>query len=72
MGCMNNEAPMFGKYVKLIKTGEILKCNSCDQINQLVEIELPTGPKTVQRGEIDRISGVEEAEFLLKEKTNKD
>lgn len=61
---------MFGEYVKLIKTGEILKWKSYDPKNQTLEIELPTGVVSiVQRREIDRITANEEVEFLLK-KTN--
>jgi hypothetical protein len=67
---MKNDAPMFGEYVKLIKTGEILKWKSYDPKNQTLEIELPTGVVSiVQRREIDRITANEEVEFLLK-KTN--
>ena len=56
---------MFGEYVKLLRTGEILKWKSYDRKNQLVEIELPTGAvSTVQRHEIDIITADEEIEFL--------
>jgi len=62
---MKNDAPMFGEYMKLLKTGEILKWKSFDPKSQLVEIELPTGAvSTVQRHEIDRIRTDEEIEFL--------
>ena len=62
---MKNDAPMFGEYVKLLKTGEILKWKSFDPKSQLVEIELPTGVvSTVQRHEVDRITANEEIEFL--------
>ena len=58
-------APMFGEYVKLIKSGEILKWKSYDPKTQMVEIELPTGTvSTVQRHEVDRITSDEEIEFL--------
>jgi hypothetical protein len=68
---MKNDAPMFGEYVKLIKTGEILKWKNYDPENQTIEIELPTGTITVQRREMYRITGNEEADFLAKkEKTN--
>ena len=56
---------MFGEYVKLLKTGEILKWKSFDPKSQLVEIELPTGAvSTVQRHEVDRITADEELEFM--------
>ena len=56
---------MFGEYVKLLKTGEILKWKSYDPKNQMVEIELATGAViTVQRHEIDRITTDEELDFL--------
>jgi hypothetical protein len=62
---MQNHAPMFGKYVKLLKTGDILKWKSFDPKSQLVEIELPTGViSTLQRHEVDRITMDEEIEFL--------
>jgi hypothetical protein len=62
---MKNDAPMFGEYVKLLKTGEILKWKSYDPKNQMVEIELATGAViTVQRHEIDRITTDEELDFL--------
>lgn len=60
---------MFGEYVKLIKTGEILKWKSYDPKNQTLEIELPTGAiTTVQQREIDRITGNELVDFLTKKR----
>ena len=56
---------MFGEYVKLLKTGEILKWISYDPKSQMVEIAMPTGAvSTVQRREVDRITTDEEIEFL--------
>jgi hypothetical protein len=66
---MNNDAPMFGEYVKLLKTGEILKFMGYNVKNQMVDIELPTGEvATVQRHEIDIITADEEIEFLRSRK----
>ena len=56
---------MFGEYVKLLKTGEILKWKSFDPQKLTVEIELITGAVvTVQRHEVDRITADEEVAFL--------
>ena len=66
---MKNEAPMFGEYVKLIKTGEIFTWKNYDPKTQTLEIELPTGTRTVQRHEIDTITGIEEVDFLAKRDT---
>ena len=64
-GDMKNDAPSFGKYVKFIQTGEILKLKSYDPKSQLFEIELPTGGfSIVRRNEIDRLTPNEELEFL--------
>jgi hypothetical protein len=66
---MKNDAPMFGEYVKLVKTGEILKWKSYDPKTQMVEIELETGNiSEVHQREIERITPNEEVEFLLKKK----
>ena len=60
---------MFGEYVKLVKTGEILKWKSYDPKTQMVEIELETGNiSEVHQREIERITPNEEVEFLLKKK----
>ncbi|MGA3143909.1 MAG: hypothetical protein ABSF10_12945 [Verrucomicrobiota bacterium] len=68
---MKNDAPVFGKYVKLIPTGEILKLKSYDPKSQLLEIELPTGGFSIVRwNEIDRITPNEELEFLRAKKKN--
>ena len=62
---MKNDEPMFGEFVKLVKTGEILKMESYDAKKQMLEIELPTGAiSTVHRHEIERITPNEEVEFL--------
>jgi hypothetical protein len=63
---MKNEAPMFGEYVRLLKTGEILKWKNYDPESQMLEIELPTGAVTVHQREIARITGNEEVDFLMK------
>ena len=56
---------MFGEYVKLLKTGEILKWKSFDPKSQLVEIKLQTGAvSTVHRHEVDRITTDEEMKYL--------
>ncbi|HVU09133.1 MAG TPA: hypothetical protein VHG89_11385 [Verrucomicrobiae bacterium] len=66
---MKNDAPMFGEYVKLVKTGEILKWKSYDPKTQMLEIELRTGSiSTVHQREIERITPNEEVEFLSKKK----
>ncbi|MEI2724952.1 MAG: hypothetical protein V9H26_15845 [Verrucomicrobiota bacterium] len=62
---MQNNEPMFGEYVRLVKTGEILKWKSYDGNNQMLEIELPTGAiSNVHRHEVERITSDEEVEFL--------
>ena len=64
---------MFGEYVKLLKTGEILKWKSFDPKSQLCEIELPTGVITVHQRDIGRITENEEVDFLTKKgKANQD
>jgi hypothetical protein len=70
---MKNNAPMFGKYVKHLKTGEIVKWKIYDPKNQMLEIELPTGAISVHQSEIARITGNEEVDFLTKKgKANQD
>jgi len=62
---MKSNAPMFGEYVKLLKTGEIHKWVSYDPQSHLVEIVMPAGGiSTFKRNEIDRITTGEELEFL--------
>jgi len=62
---MKNESPMFGRYVKLLKTGEILKWNSFEPKTKQVEIEWSTGAvHTVNQLEIARLTADEEIEFL--------
>jgi hypothetical protein len=66
---MKNAAPMFGQYVKLNKTGEILKFKSLDPTTHMVEVELQTGAiSTVPRNAISPITANEEVEFLSKTK----
>ncbi|MGD0092523.1 MAG: hypothetical protein ABSE73_21620 [Planctomycetota bacterium] len=66
---MKNDTQMFGKYVKILQTGEIVKWKSYDPKTQIVEIELPTGGfSIVNRSEIDRITPNEELEFLQSKK----
>ena len=57
---------MFGEYVKLLKTGEILKWKNYDPKSQMLEIELPTGAIKVHQREIVQITGNEEVDFLMK------
>jgi hypothetical protein len=68
---MKNDAPMFGEYVKLLKTGEILKWRNYDPKSQMLELELPTGAITVHQREIGRITGNEEVDFLMKKGQSK-
>ena len=64
---------MFGEYVKLLKTGEILKWKGFSPKSQLVGIESPTGVITVHQRDIGRITGNEEVDFLTKmAKANQD
>jgi hypothetical protein len=61
----SGEPPMFGQYVKLIATGEIVEWNTYDPKTQMLEIELPQGGiSTVPRSAICRITPNEEADFL--------
>jgi hypothetical protein len=65
----SGEAPIVGKYVKLIKTGEIIEWKSFDPKNQMFEIELPTGAVSIVHWrEIERITPNEELEFLRSRK----
>jgi len=65
---MRDEVP-YGEYVKLNKTGEILKLKGHDPKSQTFDIELQNGSvATVQWNEISRITGNKEAEFLSKKK----
>jgi len=67
---MNNDiqsgqAPMFGQYVKLIATGEIVEWKAYDPKTQMLEISLLQGGlSTVHQSAIRRITPSEEAEFL--------
>ena len=61
---MKNDAPMFGEFVRLVKTGEILRWKSYDCASQMVEIELSTGDITTRpRHEVERLTPGEELEF---------
>jgi hypothetical protein len=68
---MKNDAPMFGEYVKLLKTGEIFKWKNYDPTSQMLEIESPTGVIAVHQREIGRITGNEEVDFLMKKGQSK-
>jgi hypothetical protein len=62
---MRNDAPMFGQYVKLNKTGEILKFKGLNPTTHMVDIELQTGAiSTVHRNAISSITANEEVDFL--------
>ena len=67
----SGDAPILGKYVKLIKTGEIIKWKSFDPKKHLFEIESPTGAVSIVHWrEIERISPNEELGFLRSRKKN--
>jgi hypothetical protein len=62
---MKSGAP-FGEFVKLNKTGEILKLRSRDANSQVFDVELSNGVFcSVPRNEISCITANEELEFLL-------
>ncbi len=62
---MNNGAP-FGEYVKLNKTGEIVKLRSRDANSRVFDIELSDGVfSSVPRNEISCITANEELDFLV-------
>jgi hypothetical protein len=64
-------APILGKYVKLIKTGEIVEWKSFDPKKHLFEIKLPTGVVSIVHWrEIERISPNDESEFLRSRKNS--
>ena len=66
---MINDAPKFGKYVRLIMTGEIHKLRSYDPNGKTAEIESPDGVcKIVLQYYVGAITANEEAEYLLKNK----
>jgi hypothetical protein len=62
-------APILGKYVKLIKTGEIVTWKSFDPKKHLFEIKLPTGAVSIVHWrDIERIGPHAESEFLRSRK----
>jgi len=64
-------APILGKYVKLIKTGEIVTWKSFDPKKYLFEVELPTGAVSIVHWrEIERIGPDAESEFLRSREKN--
>jgi hypothetical protein len=67
---MDNTAPYFGEYVRLVKAEKILKWVSYDPENQTLELESPEGLITVNRCEVALISENEKIEFLLKIRPN--
>jgi hypothetical protein len=67
----SGDAPILGKYVKLIKTGEIVEWKSFDPKKHLFEIKLPTGVVSIVHWrEIERISPNDESEFLRSRKNS--
>ena len=61
----SREPPLFGKYVKLIATGEIVEWKTYDPKTQMLEISLPQGGlSTVSRSAVCRITPNEDADFL--------
>ena len=65
----NENSPMFGEYVKVTATGDIVKWKSYDPKAQTLEIESPTGLSVVvHRHEIDVVTPKEEFEFLGEKK----
>ncbi|MGA2279803.1 MAG: hypothetical protein ABSG80_05820 [Verrucomicrobiota bacterium] len=64
-------APIVGKYLKLIKTGEIVTWKSFDPKKHLFEVELPSGDVSIVHWrDVERISPNEESEFLRSRKKN--
>jgi hypothetical protein len=62
-------APILGKYVKLIKTGEIVTWKNFDPKKHLFEVELPTGAVSIVHWhDIERIGPDVESEFLRSRK----
>ena len=56
---------MFGQYVKLIATGQIVEWKTYNAKTQMLEISLPQGGlSTVHQSAIRRITPNEEADFL--------
>jgi hypothetical protein len=67
----SGDAPILGKYVKLIKTGDIVEWKSFDPKKHLFEIKLPTGVVSIVHWrEIERISPNDESEFLRSRKNS--
>jgi len=65
----SGDAPILGKYVKLIKTGEIVTWKSFDPKKHLFEIKLPTGAVSIVHWrDIERIGPHAEADFLRSRK----
>jgi hypothetical protein len=62
-------APILGKYVKLIKTGEIVTWKNFDAKKHLFEVELPTGAVSIVHWrDIERIGPAAESELLRSRK----
>jgi hypothetical protein len=62
-------APILGKYVRLIKTGEIVTWKSFDPKKHLFEVELPTGAVSIVHWrDIERIGPNAELEILRSRK----
>jgi len=67
----SGDAPILGKCVKFIKTGEIVEWKSFDPKKHLFEIKLPTGiVSIVHWREIERIGPDAESEFLRSREKN--
>jgi hypothetical protein len=65
----NNKPPMWGEYVKLISTGEIVKNEGFNPTTRMMTIKPDNGiVSDVAWDEIERITGNEEVDFLLSRK----
>jgi hypothetical protein len=68
---MTSDNTNFLKFIKLIKTGQIVSWENYDPLSQKFEIVLPNGVvSSVHQGLVKRISANEELAFLILSKTH--
>jgi hypothetical protein len=67
---MGNDSTTFLKFVKLIKTGQIVRWKNYDEATRTFEIILPGGEVSIiPRQQVQRISANEELAFLILQNT---
>jgi hypothetical protein len=63
---MKINPPKLGQYVKLVRTGEIVKNKGFNSVTLTVDVESKAGVICVSRNEIAEITANEELEFCSK------